>query len=525
MHIDKLKFKQVKHFTESNKSDTIVKFRAPSNNDCRAFGCKQKSITLRLVRIRPKERKKLYEVFKMKKILFLLLFLVIFLAFPISNLIGLNGENKPIAIKSTATSSNFSEVSMILQNKCVDCHTPGMTRKPIYAELPIAKQLMARDISAASERLILDKKIYSGEQLFSPLMLARLEQVIINNKMPPALYLSMHWTGSLKISEKETILKWIKSEWANQSWSKESAANFKGEPVQPLPFSAGLNPEKVALGDKLYHDTLLSGDNTLSCASCHSLKKGGTDQLPVATGIKGQQGPINSPTVYNAMYNLAQFWDGRARDLQSQAEGPVANPGEMGAHWDEVVNKLKKVAEYQDSFKKLYPSEGITKTTVTQAIAVFEESLLTPNSRFDQYLRGNQDVLTAKEKEGYQLFKQSCSSCHFGPVLGGQSFEKMGVQQNYFSLRGEDLTQADNGRFNVTKKESDRHYFKVPVLRNIEVTYPYFHDGSVKSLSEAVRIMGLVQRGKKFNDEEIDKIVSFLKTLTGEYQGVSLTEK
>ena len=453
-----------------------------------------------------------------------LLFLVTILAFPISNLLGLNGENKPIAITSTATSNNFAEVSRILQNKCVDCHSPGMIRKPIYADLPIAKQLMARDIRAASKRFILDKKVYSGEQAFSPLMLARLEEVIVNNEMPPALYLSMHWTDSLSSSEKATILKWIKNERGNQSWSKESATNFKGEPVQPLPFSADLNPEKVALGDKLFHDTLLSGDNTLSCASCHSLKKGGTDQLPVATGIRGQQGPINSPTVYNAMYNLAQFWDGRAKDLQSQAEGPVANPGEMGAHWDDVVSKLKEVPEYQESFKNLYPTAGITKATVTQAIAVFEASLLTPNSRFDQYLRGNQDAITEKEKAGYQLFKQNCSSCHFGPVLGGQSFEKMGVKQNYFSLRGGDLTLADNGRFNVTQKESDRHFFKVPVLRNIEITYPYFHDGSVNSLSEAVRIMGLVQRGKQFNAEEINKIVSFLKTLTGEYQGVSLTE-
>ena len=270
---------------------------------------------------------------------------------------------------------------------------------------------------------------------------------------------------------------------------------------------------------------MLSGDNTLSCASCHSLAKGGTDQLPVATGIRGQQGPINSPTVYNAMYNLAQFWDGRAKDLQSQAEGPVANPGEMGAVWDKVIEKLKQVPEYQNAFSELYLSEGITKTTVTNAIAVFEKSLLTPNSRFDQYLRGNDNSLSLSEKEGYLLFKQNCTSCHFGPTLGGLSFEKMGVENNYFSMRNGEITGVDAGRFNVTKKELDRHVFKVPVLRNVEVTYPYFHDGSVNSLSETVRIMGEVQVGKKFSSEQISQIVDFLKTLTGEYQGLSLSEK
>ena len=162
---------------------------------------------------------------------------------------------------------------------------------------------------------------------------------------------------------------------------------------------------------------------------------------------------------------------------------------------------------------------------MTDAIAIFEESLLTPNSKFDQYLRGNDEALSLKEKQGYLLFKQDCASCHFGPALGGLSYEKMGLESNYFSMRGSEMTEVDEGRFNVTKRELDRHVFKVPVLRNIEVTYPYFHDGSVNSLSEAVRIMGLVQVGKEFNDEQLYQLVSFLKTLSGEYQGESLSEK
>ena len=263
-----------------------------------------------------------------KKSLLILSLAAVALFLPLSNLLGLSGENEPIAVVA-GSSQNFAKATQIFQNKCVDCHSPGMTRMPIYAKLPIAKQLMAKDIENASARLLLSKQLYSGETTFSPLMLARLEGVVRNNSMPPALYLSMHWTDSLTVDEKQTLLDWITEERTKLSWSQDSTPTLKGEPVEPLPLKVDLNAQKVSLGNQLFHDTLLSGDNTLSCASCHNLTKGGTDQAKVATGIKGQQGPINSPTVYNAMYNLAQFWDGRAKDLQEQAAGPVANPGEM----------------------------------------------------------------------------------------------------------------------------------------------------------------------------------------------------
>ena len=460
----------------------------------------------------------------MKKIQwFLVLLLVVILFFPISNLLGLQGENEPIPAVQ-GSSESFVKVSTILQKKCVDCHSPGMLRKPIYSELPIAKQLMEQDIEHASARLVLTKKLYSGEEAFTPLMLARLEHVVRNDSMPPALYLLMHWADNLTGDEKQNILSWIAEERAKLPWSQDSAGSLKGEPVQPLPLTVDLDQDKVALGDKLFNERLLSGDNTINCAFCHDLTRGGTDQAKVSTGIRGQQGSINAPTVYDAMYNIAQFWDGRAKDLQEQAAGPVANPVEMGAKWDNVVEKLKNVAEYQQAFAQLYPTQGLTKTTVTDAIAIFEQSLVTPNSRFDQYLRGNRDILTADEKAGYELFRANCTSCHFGPVLGGLSFEKMGVKQDYFKLRGGELTEADNGRFNVTKQEKDLHFFKVPVLRNIELTYPYFHDGSVANLAEAVKIMGQVQVGKNFSDAETAKIVAFLMTLTGEYKGKPLTQ-
>ena len=446
---------------------------------------------------------------------------VVFL--PLSNLLGLSGKNEPISVVSGST-PNFSKVSEVFQNKCVDCHSPGMTRMPIYANLPIAKQLMEKDISNASARLILSKSLYSGEEKFTALDLGRLEGVLLNNSMPPHLYLSMHWTAKLTEDEKQTILAWISEERSKLIWSIDSSKDLKGEPIQPLPLKVAVDDKKIALGQKLFHDTSLSGDNTLSCASCHDLTKGGTDQAKVATGIKGQQGPINSPTVFNAMYNVTQFWDGRAKDLQTQAAGPVANPGEMGEQWDNVIAKLKQIPEYQDAFQTIYEQQGLTKETVTDAIAGFEQSLVTPDSRFDKYLRGDKGILTTDEKSGYELFKLNCASCHNGPAVGGLSFEKMGVKQDYFKLRGGQLTEADNGRFNVTKEEKDRHFFKVPILRNVEITYPYFHDGSVNNLNDAVRIMGQVQRNKNFNDTEINNIVSFLKTLTGTYSGKSLKQ-
>ena len=456
-----------------------------------------------------------------KPLLILLGAVVVFL--PLSNLLGLSGKNEPISVVSGST-PNFSKVSEVFQNKCVDCHSPGMTRMPIYANLPIAKQLMEKDIRNATARLILNKSLYSGEEKFTALDLARLEGVLLNNSMPPHLYLSMHWTAKLTEDEKQTILAWISEERSKLIWSIDSSKDLKGEPIQPLPLKVAVDDKKIALGQKLFHDTSLSGDNTLSCASCHDLTKGGTDQAKVATGIKGQQGPINSPTVFNAMYNVTQFWDGRAKDLQAQAAGPVANPGEMGEQWDNVIAKLKQIPEYQDAFQTIYEQQGLTKETVTDAIAGFEQSLVTPDSRFDKYLRGDNGILTADEKSGYELFKLNCASCHNGPAVGGLSFEKMGVKQDYFKLRGGQITEADNGRFNVTKEEKDRHFFKVPVLRNVEITYPYFHDGSVNNLNDAVRIMGQVQRNKNFNDTEINNIVSFLKTLTGTYSGKSLKQ-
>ena len=287
------------------------------------------------------------------------------------------------------------------------------------------------------------------------------------------------------------------------------------EPILPLPDAAEVDMDKVLLGRSLYHDTMLSGDGTISCATCHSLDHGGAEPRKTSLGIKGQVGPINSPTVLNSSYNFVQFWDGRAKDLQEQAEGPVANPGEMGATWEGVVERVGKNEAYAAQFAKLY-EDGVTKDNITDAIAEYETSLITP-SRFDKYLRGDLTAISDAEKKGYQTFKEvGCTACHTGIAVGGSMFQKLGLVKDYFKDRGTPITEADLGRFNVTKKEQDKHFFKVPTLRNVELTPPYLHDGSRATLEETVKIMGTYQLGRDLTDAQVNSIVTFLKSLTGE---------
>ncbi|QQR91957.1 MAG: cytochrome-c peroxidase [Myxococcales bacterium] len=273
--------------------------------------------------------------------------------------------------------------------------------------------------------------------------------------------------------------------------------------------------DKVLLGRSLYHDKRLSGDETIACVSCHSFDHGGSEALKTSTGIRKQKGPINAPTVLNSSLNFRQFWDGRAADLKEQALGPVTNPLEMGAKWEDVLPKLAKDKAYKDAFAKLYDGK-VNKENVVDAIAEYESSLITP-SRFDKFLRGDKDAISQAEKDGYVKFKETgCISCHIGPGVGGTMYQKMGLVKDYFKARGGELSEADMGRYNVTKNEADKHFFKVPLLRNIELTPPYFHDGSVATLEEAVTIMARHQLGKELSEKDVASIVTFLKTLTGE---------
>ncbi|WP_177431818.1 cytochrome-c peroxidase [Suttonella ornithocola] len=276
---------------------------------------------------------------------------------------------------------------------------------------------------------------------------------------------------------------------------------------------------KVALGKELFYDTRLSKNNNQNCASCHELSdKGyGTDLAPTSTGSLGSLGVRNSPTVYNSVFNFTQFWDGRAAHLAEQAQGPVVNPIEMSmANWDEAAAKIKDDPKYQKQFSTLYNGE-ISMNTITDAIAEFEKTLITPNSPFDRWLKGDENALTEEQKLGYERFKQyGCIACHQGRNVGGNMYQKFGIlkditQNTQFPGLGKDL-----GRFDITGNDADKHFFRVPSLRLVVKTPPYFHDGSVNTLDEAVKIMIEYQLGREVPQQDVDAIIAFLHSLVGE---------
>jgi len=293
--------------------------------------------------------------------------------------------------------------------------------------------------------------------------------------------------------------------------------SFAQEPISPITVPDGLDLARIELGKKLFFDPRLSKSGWISCNSCHNLMLSGTDNLVSSIGHKWAQGPINAPTVFNAAYSIAQFWDGRAIDLTEQAGGPIANPGEMASNHELAVEILQTIPGYVSEFQSVFGNSEININMVTKSIAEFERTLVTPNSRFDQWLLGDEDALTDQEKDGYRLFKLTgCAGCHNGPAAGGQAYQKMGSFNSY------DTTNPSIGRQAVTGNRSDRMRFKVPTLRNIELTYPYFHDGQARTLEEAVDTMVWVQLNRKFSAAGNAKVVAFLKTLTGDIPQITL---
>ncbi|EQA71159.1 cytochrome-c peroxidase [Leptospira noguchii] len=281
--------------------------------------------------------------------------------------------------------------------------------------------------------------------------------------------------------------------------------------------------ELILLGEKLYFEKRLSANDTQSCNSCHNVvgKAPGVDNLPTSPGAFGKNGARNSPTVLNAGFHIAQFWDGRAKDLKEQAKGPILNPVEMAMpSASEVEKKIGQIPEYQELFAKAYPDsltkensntltrmQKITYDNITGAIAAFERTLKTQD-RFDDFQKGNHNALSAVEQEGLEKFiTTGCITCHVGPLLGGNSFRKLGQVNPYEN-------SSDRGRQDLTKNSSDAFMFKVPSLRNVAITGPYFHDGKVASLEEAVKKMAHLQLGKDLSDSDTKLIVTFLKTLT-----------
>lgn len=285
--------------------------------------------------------------------------------------------------------------------------------------------------------------------------------------------------------------------------------------ITPIAAPSLDDPEKIALGRDLFNDPRLSRDATVSCATCHDLTDGGDDGRSVSMGIGGQSGRVNTPTVLNASLNVAQFWDGRARTFEEQIVDTITSSTEMDGNLEQIVARLREDESVVDAFRAVY-GKPVKAEYVVDALAAYLSVLVTPNAPFDRFLNGDFAAIEPAAMHGFEAFMRlGCVSCHQGRAVGGNLFQYFGVMGNYFEDRG-NVTEADYGRFNVTGLETDRFRFKVPSLRNVALTAPYFHDGSVETLEDAVRTMVKYQLGRPATDEEVSNIVAFLESLTGE---------
>ncbi|WP_298217755.1 cytochrome c peroxidase [Halothiobacillus sp.] len=311
------------------------------------------------------------------------------------------------------------------------------------------------------------------------------------------------------------------------STASAHAAQWQALPEKaPEPADNPTTPEKVELGRILYMDPRFSSTGTVSCNSCHNVMLGGDDNRPVAMGVHGQMGGRSAPTVWNAAFSSAQFWDGRAASLEEQAKGPVVNPVEMGmSELKSAIDRVRAIAGYKPYFEKAFGKDAMTADNAAKAVAAFERTLITPNSPYDRYVKGEKQAMTKQQVKGMETFARvGCASCHSGAAFSGPMLSNNGkpFQMKFPTFSDSAYVSKynldkDMGRFEVTKSESDKHMFKVATLRNIELTAPYFHNGSVKTLDEAVKVMGKVQLNKDLSDDEVKDIVAFLHALTGEF--------
>jgi cytochrome c peroxidase len=291
---------------------------------------------------------------------------------------------------------------------------------------------------------------------------------------------------------------------------------IRQEPILPIPLVSEADSKKADLGEKLFFDLRLSSNSDLACSSCHQLDAGGDDNVT-------SRNIINTPTIFNVKYNFRQNWDGSVKTLGEQIDLAVRNHNVFKNSWDDIIATLSQDHELNEDFLELY-LDGITRENIIDALVEFENTLTTPNSRFDKFLRYENNALSAEEIRGYEVFKKlGCISCHQGINVGGNLYQKFGVFYNYIAERGE-IKKTDYGRMNITNRQTDAFVFKVPSLRNIAVTAPYLHDGSAQTLEEAIIIMGRTQLGRTLTTEQTLSIKAFLNTLTGEYKNIPLDD-
>ena len=423
--------------------------------------------------------------------------------------------------KSIPDAPVSQQVAAILeQNGCYSCHS-GQDGTPFYAKLPFADPILAH-VEIGTRFWDLRREDLENP---SEVLLSKLQHSVTSGNMPLVEYKLIHWGTGFNKAEKSLLTEWILSQRQERFATGTACEAYAEHALQPIPDSLSTDIRKVTLGRKMYNEARVSLDGTLSCATCHVIDKGGADSRGTRTseGIYGQFGGINAPTVLNAAFNVEQFWNGRAHTLADQAAGPPVNPVEMGDQtWEQICERLKEDASLVAEFQSIYP-EGITQATVTDAIAEYEKTLITPNDRLDQMLKGDENALTEEEKKGLAAFMDnSCAVCHVGKTLGGQSFETLGIYEDYYAAREQSnpdiaYNDDDKGLAGFTSDTADLHRFKVPGLRNISKTSPYFHDGTQATIEDAVRAMFRFELGvKEAPESDVASISAFLRTLDGE---------
>ena len=423
--------------------------------------------------------------------------------------------------KSIPDAPVSQQVAAILeQNGCYSCHS-GQDGTPFYAKLPFADPILAH-VEIGTRFWDLRREDLENP---SEVLLSKLQHSVTSGNMPLVEYKLIHWGTGFNKAEKSLLTEWILSQRQERFATGTACEAYAQHALQPIPDSLATDIRKVTLGRKMYNEARVSLDGTLSCATCHVIDKGGADSRGTRTseGIYGQFGGINAPTVLNAAFNVEQFWNGRAHTLADQAAGPPVNPVEMGDQtWEQICERLKEDASLVAEFQSIYP-EGITQATVTDAIAEYEKTLITPNDRLDQMLKGDENALTEEEKKGLAAFMDNtCAVCHVGKTLGGQSFETLGIYEDYYAAREQSnpdivYNDDDKGLAGFTGDTADLHRFKVPGLRNISKTSPYFHDGTQATIEDAVRAMFRFELGvKEAPESDVASISAFLRTLDGE---------
>ena len=423
--------------------------------------------------------------------------------------------------KSIPDAPVSQQVAAILeQNGCYSCHS-GQDGTPFYAKLPFADPILAH-VEIGTRFWDLRREDLENP---SEVLLSKLQHSVTSGNMPLVEYKLIHWGTGFNKAEKSLLTEWILSQRQERFATGTACEAYAQHALQPIPDSLATDIRKVTLGRKMYNEARVSLDGTLSCATCHVIDKGGADSRGTRTseGIYGQFGGINAPTVLNAAFNVEQFWNGRAHTLADQAAGPPVNPVEMGDQtWEQICERLSQDASLVAEFQSIYP-EGITQATVTDDIAEYEKTLITPNDRLDQMLKGDENALTEEEKKGLAAFMDnSCAVCHVGKTLGGQSFETLGIYEDYYAAREQSnpdivYNDDDKGLAGFTGDTADLHRFKVPGLRNISKTSPYFHDGTQATIEDAVRAMFRFELGvKEAPESDVASISAFLRTLDGE---------